>query len=165
MLEAQSGAHRSVGAVLLAVQRGWYRERMSLRGQALQEFDLPAAPQRVDELVRTAPDADAMRVQAPAGRFLLLCGSAALSLAFEATLFDLLSEARYPAPRPRRARGGSLIAVLGPQLAASCYPWPAGELITAADASVPLTHPVSATHDSARPSHAAVRKVASVEEA
>jgi Ser/Thr protein kinase RdoA (MazF antagonist) len=76
-------------------------------------------------------------VLAPEGRFLVLCGSAALSLAVEATLFDLLSEARYPAPRPRRARGGSLIAVLGPQLAASCYPWPAGELMEAAGASVP----------------------------
>ena len=110
---------------------------MSLRGQALQEFDLPAAPQRIDDLVRCAPDADACRVHTPSGRFLLRCGSAALSLAFEATLFDLLSEARYPAPRPRRARGGSFIAVLGPQLASSCYPWPAGELIGPGEASVP----------------------------
>ena len=110
---------------------------MSLRGQALQEFDLPAAPQRIDDLARPAPDADACRVHAPSGRFLLLCGSAALSLAFEATLFDLLSEARYPAPRPRRARGGSFIGVLGPQLACSCYPWPAGELLDAREATVP----------------------------
>ncbi len=110
---------------------------MSLRGPALQEFDLPAAPQRVDELPRNAPDSDACRVYAPLGRFLLLTASAALSLAFEATLFDLLSEARFPAPRPRRARSGSLIAVLGPQLASSCYPWPAGESIEPAGASVP----------------------------
>ena len=100
---------------------------MSLRGQALQEFDLPAAPQRIDELPSSAPETDALRVHAPAGRFLLLCGAPALSLAFEATLFDLLAESRYPAPRPRRARGGSLIALLGGQRAASCYAWPPGE--------------------------------------
>jgi Ser/Thr protein kinase RdoA (MazF antagonist) len=110
---------------------------MSLRGQALQEFDLPAAPQHFDELPPCGPESDAVRVHAPAGRFLLLCGAAALSLAFEATLFDLLAESRYPAPRPRRARGGSLIALLGGQRAASCYAWPPGEQLTAAAATVP----------------------------
>ncbi|TMB19340.1 MAG: hypothetical protein E6J65_17455 [Deltaproteobacteria bacterium] len=110
---------------------------MSLRGQALQEFDLPAAPQRIDELPSSAPETDALRVHAPAGRFLLLCGAAALSLAFEATLFDLLAESRYPAPRPRRARGGSLIALLGGQRAASCYAWPPGEELAPAEATVP----------------------------
>src|SRR3954469_4568144 len=110
---------------------------MSLRAQALQEFDLPAAPQRVDDLPRPAPDSDVCLLQTAAGRFLLFCGAGALSLAFEATLFDLLAEARFPAPRPRRARAGSFIAVLGPQRAASCYPWPAGERIDPADASVP----------------------------
>ena len=137
MLDPASCDHRSGGGALHDIRTGWYRYDMALRAQALQEFGLPAAPQRIDELARTAPDADACRVHAPAGRFLLLCGSAALSLAFEATLFDLLSEARYPAPRPRRARGGSFIAVLGPQLASSCYPWPAGETIAAAEATVP----------------------------
>ena len=110
---------------------------MSLRGQALQEFDLPAAPQRIDELPPSAPETDTLRVHAPAGRFLLLCGAAALSLAFEATLFDLLAESRYPAPRPRRARGGSLIALLGGQRAASCYSWPPGEELEPAEATVP----------------------------
>jgi Ser/Thr protein kinase RdoA (MazF antagonist) len=110
---------------------------MSLRALALQEFDLPAAPQRIDELPSSGPDAEALQVHAPSGRFLLLCGTAALSLAFEATLFDLLAESRYPAPRPRRARGGSLIAVLGSQRAASCYSWPPGEALDPREASVP----------------------------
>jgi len=110
---------------------------MSLRGHALQEFDLPAAPQRIDDLPCAAPGAVVCQVHAPAGRFLLFVGGGALSLAFEATLFDLLAEARYPAPRPRRARGGSMIALLGEQRAASCYPWPPGETIDARQASVP----------------------------
>jgi Ser/Thr protein kinase RdoA (MazF antagonist) len=110
---------------------------MSLRAQALHEFELPAAPPRVDELPPPGPDVDASRVHAPAGRFLLFCGGGALSLAFEATLFDLLAESRYPAPRPRRARGGSLIALLGSQRAASCYAWPPGENLAATEASVP----------------------------
>jgi Ser/Thr protein kinase RdoA (MazF antagonist) len=110
---------------------------MSLRGQALQEFDLPVAPPRVDDLPPPAPDAEIVRVHAPAGRFLLICGARAISLAFEATLFDLLAESRYPAPRPRRARGGSFIALLGGQRAASCYGWPPGEERAPQDASVP----------------------------
>lgn len=110
---------------------------MALRGQALQEFDLPAAPQRIDDFPPIAPEADCCRVHAPAGRFLLLCGSTALSLAFEATLFDLLAESRYPAPRPRRARSGSFIALLGPRRAAACYAWPPGEQIEPVAASVP----------------------------
>ena len=54
---------------------------MSLRGQALQEFDLPTAPQRIDELPPVSPDAEAWRVHAPAGRFLLLCASPSRSQA------------------------------------------------------------------------------------
>src|SRR6185369_17579102 len=108
---------------------------MTLRGQALQEFDLPAAPQRIDELPQVTPFAEACRVHAPAGRFLLLSGSSALSLAFEATLFDLLAEARFPAPRPRRARGGSFIARLGKSEAAACYAWPPGEAVPAGQAT------------------------------
>jgi len=111
---------------------------MSLRAQALQEFDLPAAPQRIDEVPAPGPEMDVFRATAPAGTFLLCCGSNALSLAFESTLFDLLVEARYPAPRPRRARGGSFIALLGERRSAcACYPWPPGEELSAAGASVP----------------------------
>jgi Ser/Thr protein kinase RdoA (MazF antagonist) len=111
---------------------------MSLRAQALLQFDLPAAPPRIDELLPPVPGAEACRVHAPAGRFLLVCSENALGLAFEATLFDLLAEARYPAPRPRRARGGSFIARLEkPGTAASCYPWPAGEELLPATVTVP----------------------------
>lgn len=114
---------------------------MSLRGQALEEFDLPAAPQRIDEFPPPCVGAEAARVHAPAGRFLLLCSDGALAVAFEATLFDLLAEARYPAPRPRRARGGSLIARLkrpdGGAAAAACYAWPAGDELDPGAASVP----------------------------
>lgn len=110
---------------------------MSLRAQALQEFGLPAAPQRIDELSSVAPEARACKVHAPAGRFLLVCSDGALSLAFEATLFDLLAESRYPAPRPRRARGGSFIAILEGRCAAACYSLPAGQELDAATASTP----------------------------
>src|SRR5438874_10839013 len=110
---------------------------MSLLAQALQEFDLPAAPQRMDELPSALLGAEVRKVHTPAGRFLLLYSEGALSLAFEATLFDLLAESRYPAPRPRRARGGSLIALLGGQRAASCYSWPPGEELEPAEATVP----------------------------
>src|ERR671923_2153749 len=111
--------------------------RSTLRAQALLEFELPSAPQRADELFSGLPGLSVWRIQAPAGRFLLVCAEAALALAFEATLFDLLAESRYPAPRPRRARGGSLIAVLGSQRAASCYAWPPGETVDPREASVP----------------------------
>src|SRR5712691_7727918 len=84
----------------------------TLRAQALLEFELPAAPQRVDELPSGPPGVWIQRVYAPAGRFLLICAEGALAIAFEATLFDLLAESRYPAPRPRRGRGGALIAQL-----------------------------------------------------
>ena len=111
---------------------------MSLRAQALPEFDLPAAPQRIDELPSRSAGLESCRVHAPAGRFLLLCCTgSALALAFEATLFDLLAESRYPAPRPRRAKGGSLIARLGGTAAAACYAWPSGEELTPAAATVP----------------------------
>jgi Ser/Thr protein kinase RdoA (MazF antagonist) len=113
---------------------------MSLRHQALLEFDLPAAPQRIDEIT-APPGAEAFRIHAPAGRFLVLCSDAALSVAFEATLFDLLAESRYPAPRPRRARGGSLIARLskpdGSAAAAACYSWPPGDALAPVAATVP----------------------------
>jgi Ser/Thr protein kinase RdoA (MazF antagonist) len=110
---------------------------MPLSAQALQEFDLPATPQRIEELPSVAPEALACKVYAPGGRFLLVCGNGALSLAFEATLFDLLAESRYPAPRPRRARGGSFIAVLAGRSAAACYGLPAGQELQAASAGVP----------------------------
>jgi Ser/Thr protein kinase RdoA (MazF antagonist) len=111
---------------------------MSLRAQAMLEFELPAAPQRIDELASPYLGSEAWRVHAPAGRFLLICSDGALALAFEATLFDLLAESRYPAPRPRRAKGGSLIAPLqGGAAAAACYAWPPGEELAPAAATVP----------------------------
>src|SRR5437879_13720620 len=111
---------------------------MSLRAQALLQFDLPAAPQGLDELPAPVLGADACRVHAPAGRFLLLCSENALGLAFEATLFDLLAEARYPAPRPRRAKGGSFIARLEqPGTAASCFSWASGEELAPAAVTAP----------------------------
>lgn len=114
---------------------------MSLRGQALLEFELPAAPQRIDELPPPCVGREACRVHAPAGRFLLICAGNALGVAFEATLFDLLAESRYPSPRPRRARGGSLIAKLavdgGGTAAAACYAWPPGDALAPAAASTP----------------------------
>src|SRR5438477_6824183 len=111
---------------------------MSLRAQALLQFDLPAAPQRIDDLPAPVSGADACRVHTPAGRFLLLCSENALGLAFESTLFDLLSEARYPSPRPRRAKGGSFIAKLDqPGTAAACYAWPSGEELAPAEVTVP----------------------------
>ena len=115
---------------------------MSLRGQALAEFDLPAAPQRIDEFPPPWVGVEVCRVHAPAGRFLLICSDGALAVAFEATLFDLLVEARFPAPRPRRARSGSLIAKLtrpdgGGAAAAACYAWLPGDELAAATATVP----------------------------
>jgi Ser/Thr protein kinase RdoA (MazF antagonist) len=113
---------------------------MPLGAQALAEFDLPAAPQRTDELPSPVPGAVLRRIHAPAGRFLLLWSDAALGVAFETTLFDLLAEARFPAPRPRRTRDGSMIARLaGPSrtAAAACYPWPPGDELSPAAASVP----------------------------
>jgi Ser/Thr protein kinase RdoA (MazF antagonist) len=114
--------------------------RSTLRAQALLEFELPSAPQRADELFSGLPGLSVWRIQAPAGRFLLVCAEAALAVAFEATLFDLLAESRYPAPRPRRARGGALIAKLDlgrGHAAAACYPLSSGESIEAARASTP----------------------------
>ena len=106
---------------------------MSLRSEALLVFGLPAAPQRIDELCSPALSAQICRVHVAASRFLLLCSESALAVAFEATLFDLLAEARYPAPRPRRTQQGSMIARLscpsGATAAAACYPWPPGETL------------------------------------
>src|SRR5439155_14556326 len=107
------------------------------RAQALLEFELPAAPQHVEELA-AAPGLCACRIHVPAGRFLLICAEGALAVAFEATLFDLLAESRFPAPRPRRARGGALIAKLEVgrgHAAAACYPLTAGESVEPSRAS------------------------------
>src|SRR3954468_11460820 len=108
---------------------------MSLRAQALREFDLPTTPQRIDELPAGTPGSEVCRVHAPAGRFLMIFSARALDVAFEATLFDLLAEARYPAQRPRRSKSGSLIAQLEASdgvAAAACYAWPPGEEVTPA---------------------------------
>ena len=110
------------------------------RAQALLEFELPAAPQRVEEVWAGLPGLSLCRIHAPAGRFLLVCAEGALAVAFEATLFDLLAESRYPAPRPRRARGGALIAKLDVprgHAAAACYPLASGENIDGTRATTP----------------------------
>ena len=52
----------------------------TLRAQALLEFGLPVAPQRVDELP-CGPGLWIDRVQAPAGRFQLVCAEGALAVA------------------------------------------------------------------------------------
>src|SRR4051794_22175839 len=112
----------------------------SLRAHALLQFGLPTAPERIEELVAPVSTASACRVHTPEGRFLLLCAATPLALAFEATLFDLLVEARFPVPGPRRARAGGLIAVLGldgVRAAASCYAWPPGETLDPATARIP----------------------------
>src|SRR5437763_6906624 len=109
------------------------------RALALLEFELPAAPQHVGELA-AAPGLAACRIHVPAGRFLLIYAEAALAVAFEATLFDLLAESRFPAPRPRRARGGALIAKLDlprGHAAAACYPISSGEPVESPRASTP----------------------------
>jgi Ser/Thr protein kinase RdoA (MazF antagonist) len=105
---------------------------LTLRAQALLEFELPSAPPRADDLPTGLPGVSLWRIHAPAGRFLLVLAEAALAVAFEATLFDLLAESRFPAPRPRRARGGALIAKLDlgrGHAAAACYPLSSGEHI------------------------------------
>jgi Ser/Thr protein kinase RdoA (MazF antagonist) len=143
------------------------------RAQALLDFDLPAAPQREEELRSASPCVSACRVQAPAGNFLLLWSDAALTLAFEATFFDLLSESRYPAPPPRRAKGGALIAMLkddGRASAAACYGWPAGEPIDGAHATAPQLleigrllarlHHIGEAHPASVVEPVAVRKLA-----
>jgi Ser/Thr protein kinase RdoA (MazF antagonist) len=112
----------------------------TLRAQALLDFELPPAPQRIDELPDGLPGLSVCRISAPAGRFLLVYAEAALAVAFEATLFDLLAESRFPAPRPRRARGGALIAKLDLErghAAAACYPLSAGECVESGRSSTP----------------------------
>lgn len=113
----------------------------AMRSQALLGFDLPGAPPRIDELPAPLPGSEALRVEAPAGRFLIfISASGPLALAFEAALFDLLAEHRFAAPAPRRASAGGLIAQLkGPEgpAAASCYPWPPGHPLEPQLASAP----------------------------
>src|SRR2546430_10105054 len=112
----------------------------TLRAQALLEFELPAAPQRVDEVSVGPPGAWVYRIQAPAGGFLLVCAEGALAVAFEATLFDLLAESRYPAPRPRRSRSGAFIARVegqGKHAGAACYPVGSGEPLDPYRATTP----------------------------
>jgi Ser/Thr protein kinase RdoA (MazF antagonist) len=112
----------------------------ALRAQALLEFGLPAAPQRVDEVSGGPPGTYVYRIQAPAGAFLLVCAEGALPVAFEATLFDLLAESRYPAPRPRRARSGAFMARVegeGGHAGAACYPVGSGEVLDPSRATTP----------------------------
>lgn len=137
----------------------------TLRAQALLDFGLPAAPQRVDEVPGGPPGQWVYRIQAPAGRFLLICAEGGLPIAFEATLFDLLAESRYPAPRPRRARSGAFIARIeseGRHAGAACYALGSGEPLDPATATTPQflemgrllarLHQIGETHPASVPS-------------
>lgn len=96
--------------------------------EALPEFELPAAQHTVEDLPSPAPGVvGAVCLSGPSGRFLLFSSKAPLVTAYEATLFDLLAEARYPAPRPKRSRGDSLLARVSGGAVVSCYPRPPGE--------------------------------------
>jgi Ser/Thr protein kinase RdoA (MazF antagonist) len=96
--------------------------------EALPEFDLPAAPQLVEELPSPAPGVvDAVCLSGPSGRFVVLCSRAPLVAAYEATLFELLAESRYPAARPKRSRADSFLARPPGGAVVSCYPRPPGE--------------------------------------
>ena len=111
----------------------------SLRPQALLEFGLPAVPPRLVERGKLPGGGEILLVHGSTGpRLLLISGDEPLQLAFEATLFDLLAEHRFPAPRPKRSLGGALIARLkgaaGP-VAVACYAWPAGEALAPSDVS------------------------------
>ena len=111
----------------------------SLRPQALLAFGLPAAPPRLTERGKLAGGGEILLVEGPAGpRLVLISGGAPMQLAFEAALYDLLAEHRFPAPRPKRSVAGSLIARLeGPAgpVAVACYAWPSGEVRTPAEVS------------------------------
>ena len=69
MVNHRAGAeNRSDSGPLRDPVVGWYRGGMSLRAQALEEFDLPAAPQRVDDLPQPAKPATS-GLPAPKGFF------------------------------------------------------------------------------------------------
>src|SRR2546429_9288886 len=105
MVNHRAGAeNRSDAGPLRDPLVGWYRGGMSLRAQALEEFDLPAAPQRVDDLPPPAPGTSVCSVHTPAGRVPLFFRARGPSPAVEAALFGPLARARHPAPAPRRAR-------------------------------------------------------------
>jgi len=79
----------------------------SLRPQALLEFGLPAVPPRLALRGKLSGGGEILLVHGATGtRLLLISGDAPMQLAFEATLFDLLAEQRFPAPRPKRSLGG-----------------------------------------------------------
>ncbi len=102
-----------------------------LRALALAEFGLPHSA-LLAAVGRLPAGGEALRGRAPGGDFLLLVQEQQpLQVAFEAALFDLLAEARFPCARPRRSRIGSFAAALGQPggAAAACYGWPAGEAI------------------------------------
>ncbi|HEY2029103.1 MAG TPA: hypothetical protein VGH20_07825 [Myxococcales bacterium] len=104
--------------------------------EALPEFDLPAAQHLVEELPSPAPGVvEAVCLSAPSGRFVVLSSRAPLVTAYETTLFDLLAESRYPAPRPKRSRGDSLLSRVSDGAVVSCYPRPPGEPAQAASLS------------------------------
>jgi hypothetical protein len=113
----------------------------SLRPQAFFQFGLPAASPRLTELGSSPSGGEGLRVKSPGGAVLLLLSAEhPLQLAFEAALYDLLAEARYPAPRPTRAKGGSLIAPLScatGAAAAACFAWPPGEPLAPELATAP----------------------------
>lgn len=115
-------------------------QEVGLRSQAFEALAL-APPLEVGVHFQLPCGGEALRVATPGGPLLVVISTShPLQLAFEATLFDLLAEERYPAPRPRRAATGALIAPLeGPAgpAAAACYGWPPGEALDPQRATIP----------------------------
>lgn len=116
-----------------------FAQAASLPPQALLEFGLPAMMQRIEELPSPRPGVELCCVQAASGRYLIVYGQGALALAFEATLYDLLAESRFPAPRPLRAKDGGLLVRVqlgGGTAGAACYAWPSGESVSPVEATL-----------------------------
>jgi len=100
---------------------------MAVREKALLALGLPAGP--VEELWPLPSGGEALRA---ASALVLINAGDPLQLAFEAALYDLLGEARYPAPAPLRSASGALIAGLD-HGAAAAFAWPPGEPVANAE--------------------------------